>query len=198
MGERSIIFLVEKLCLAKRETALYRAAMLEILPETPSQHADHIEALYDRTFGPGHFAKTAERLREGNASLPAINRVAVLDGVLIGVCRVWPILVGAVDALFFGPVAIAPDRQGSRLGLTVTGEAVEAATVAGWGGGVLVGAPRYFGEIGFKVAEQGALKLPGPVDQRRVMVRDLAGDASALRGDVSVPRVARRAEEAPR
>ncbi|MEL6692547.1 MAG: N-acetyltransferase, partial [Pseudomonadota bacterium] len=76
--------------------------MIEIIPETPDQHAAAIEALYDRTFGPGHFAKTAERLREGNASLPDVTRVAVSDGKVIGVCRVWPIFVGAdrVPAVF--------------------------------------------------------------------------------------------------
>ncbi|MGB3627557.1 MAG: N-acetyltransferase, partial [Henriciella sp.] len=65
--------------------------MLEILPETPVRHADAIENLFDATFGPGHFAKTAERLREYSASIPDINRVAVLDGEVIAVCRVWPL-----------------------------------------------------------------------------------------------------------
>ena len=73
--------------------------MIDITPETPDQHAAAIEALYDRTFGPGHFAKTAERLREGNASLPDITRVAVSDGEVIGVCRVWPIFVGVEGLL---------------------------------------------------------------------------------------------------
>ena len=68
--------------------------MLEIIPENPALHADAIESLFDRTFGPGHFAKTAERLREFSVSLPGISRVAVLDGEIVGVCRVWPINVG--------------------------------------------------------------------------------------------------------
>ena len=44
--------------------------MLQIIPETPAIHADAIETLFDATFGPGHFAKTAERLREYSRSLP--------------------------------------------------------------------------------------------------------------------------------
>ena len=54
--------------------------MLQIVPETPELHADAIEDLFARTFGSGHFAKTAERLREYSHSLPEVNRVAVLDG----------------------------------------------------------------------------------------------------------------------
>ena len=161
--------------------------MIEILPETPSLHADAIEALYDRTFGPGHFAKTAERLREGNASLPEITRVAVEDGRLIGVCRMWPIVVGAdkIPALFVGPVAIDPDFQGQRLGLTVTGESIEAAIAADWGAAVIIGSPRYFAELGFDVVAPDRFQFPGPQDMARVMVRDLAGSANELQGALS-------------
>lgn len=160
--------------------------MIEILPENPALHADAIEALYDRTFGPGHFAKTAERLREGNASVPEVSRVAVADGAVIGVCRVWPILVGTgeVSALFIGPVAVDPGFQGQRLGLTVTGEALEAATKAGWGAAVIIGAPGYFGELGFEQVALDRFTFPGPQDMARVMVRDLAGSATELSGIV--------------
>ena len=161
--------------------------MLEILPETPSVHAKAIESLFDATFGPGHFAKTAERLREFSASLPMISRVAVLDGEVIGVCRVWPLRVGEAGAraLFYGPVAVAPSHRGSRLGLSVTGEALEAGEKAGWPAAILIGAPAYFGEIGFEVTPRGQLSFPGPQDQARVMVRNLAGDASVLAGLVT-------------
>ena len=171
--------------------ALYPARMLEIIPENPDKHAAAIEALYDVTFGPGHFAKTAERLREGNVSLPEITRVAVKDGTeIVGVCRIWPIRVGdeSVSAVLVGPVAVTPSMQGSRLGLTVTGEAIEAATKAGYDAALLVGITSYFSEIGFTIVEPDQVKLPGPVDYARVMVRDLAmaGGGAALKGDVRV------------
>lgn len=150
---------------------------LEIVAESPARDAAAIEALFDATFGPGHFAKTAERLREYSQSLPEISRVARLNGDIIAVCRVWPIRIGTSRALFYGPVAVAPTHRGSRLGLSVTGEALEAGEAAGWPAAVLIGAPDYFGEIGFKVAEAGALMFPGPQDQARVMVRALAGSA---------------------
>lgn len=161
--------------------------MIDITPETPDQHAAAIEALYDRTFGPGHFAKTAERLREGNASLPDITRVAVSDGEVIGVCRVWPIFVGIdrVPAVFIGPVAVSPDFQGQRLGLTITGEALEAATKAGWSAAIIIGSVRYFSELDFTPVTADRFVFPGPQDMSRVMVRDLAGDAGALSGLLS-------------
>lgn len=161
--------------------------MIEIVPESPDQHAAAIEALYDCTFGPGHFAKTAERLREGNASLPDVTRVALSNGEVIGVCRVWPIFVGTdrVPAVFIGPVAVSPEFQGQRLGLTITGESLEAATKAGWGAAIIIGSRTYFGELGFTPVAADRFVFPGPQDMDRVMVRDLAEDAADLSGLLS-------------
>ncbi len=160
--------------------------MIEIIPETPAKHADAIEALYDRTFGPGHFAKTAERLREGNASRADLTRIAVSDGAIIGVCRIWPVVVGDArsSAVFVGPVAVEPGFQGQRLGLTVTGEALEAATKAGCPAAIIIGAPQYFGDLGFEMVAPDRFTFPGPQDMARVMVRDLAGKASSLSGAI--------------
>ena len=128
-----------------------------------------------------------KRQREGNASLPDITRVALSDGKLIGVCRMWPIVVGEdkVTALFVGPVAVDPGFQGQRLGLTVTGESLEAATKAGWGSAIIIGAPKYFGELGFERVAPDRFQFPGPQDMARVMVRGLAGDPAALSGTLS-------------
>lgn len=161
--------------------------MIEIVPETPALHAEAIEDLFDRTFGPGHFAKTAERLREYSVSISEVNRVAIVDGTVVGVCRVWPLKVGkAADrALFYGPVAVSPAWRGSRLGLKLTEAAMEAGKAEGWPAAILIGAPAYFGEIGFTVTPRGQLTFPGPQDQSRVMVCNLAGDASRLEGLVT-------------
>jgi predicted N-acetyltransferase YhbS len=118
-----------------------------LCPKIPDLHAEAIEDLFDGTFGPGHFAKTAERLREYSHSLPEINRVAVLDGQVIAVCRVWPLVVGPVP----GPGACSTGRSpwprltgAAALGLTVTGEALEAGKAAGWPAAILIGAPSLF------------------------------------------------------
>lgn len=163
--------------------------MIEIVPENPSLHAEAIEALFDRTFGPGHFAKTAERLREYSRSLPEVNRVALDDGKVIGVCRVWPLVVGRsrMPALFYGPVAVDPAYRGNFLSLKITEAALEAGKEAGWPAAILIGAHSLFGKAGFTVTPRGRLTFPGPQDQSRVMVKDLAGDASLLEGLVTAP-----------
>lgn len=173
--------------------------MIEIVPETPELHAGPIEALFDRTFGPGHFAKTAERLREYNRSLPDISRVALDDGQVVGVARAWPLSVDKGGlALFVGPVAVDPDHRGDRLGLSVTRELLEAGRRAGWPGAILIGAPAYFSDAGFRLVPPGLLVMPGPQDEGRIMVCDLAGDANMYAGQVrAVPDAAPGGQRTP-
>ena len=59
-----------------------------------TEHSDAVEALYDDVFGPGRFAKTAERLREGNTKIADASLVAIDSEGLTGVVRVWPVKVG--------------------------------------------------------------------------------------------------------
>jgi predicted N-acetyltransferase YhbS len=63
--------------------------------------------------------------------------------------------------------------------------ACDAARRAGWRVIVLVGAERFFGPLGFSPDLAREIRLPGPVDQRRVMARELApGAAAHLSGPV--------------
>ena len=59
---------------------------LTIAPETAAD-ADAIERLHERTFGPGRYAKTAYRIREGGAHALlafALARGVAAVGVLVG------------------------------------------------------------------------------------------------------------------
>ena len=100
-------------------------------------------------------------------------------------CPLWNRSIEPVAQCRFARGGVGPSHRGSRLGLTVTGEALEAGKAAGWPAAVLIGAPAYFGEIGFTVTPKHQLIFPGPQDPRRVMVKSLAGDASQLSGLVT-------------
>jgi len=53
-----------------------------------------VEKLDDRAFGPGRFARSAYRLREGVAPDFALSRVAHVGTFLVGANRMTPIRVG--------------------------------------------------------------------------------------------------------
>ncbi|WP_374516429.1 GNAT family N-acetyltransferase [Brevundimonas sp.] len=130
-------------------------------PETPAD-GPAVDDLVLAAFGPGRFAKTAERLREG--ARPAHGFVIRNEGRVIGSVRLWPIRIGETPALFLGPIAVEAESRREGMGAALVDVCLAAA---GETGVLLVGDPPYFGRFGFGPAP-GA-RLPGPVDPRRVM-----------------------------
>ena len=135
--------------------------------------AEPIERLHDRAFGPGRFAKAAERLREGRTPRRDLSVTAWDGEALIGAVRLWPVRIGEAPAVLLGPIAVEPARRGAGLGQAMTAEACARAAAAGVGVVLLVGEERLFAPLGFVRPEPGRLVLPGPVDQRRIFVREL-------------------------
>lgn len=131
-----------------------------------------VDALVLRAFGPGRFAKTAERIRE--AAGCAAGFTARRDGVLIGSVRLWSITVGDARALFLGPIAVERGDRNGGLGAALVAACVDHARAAGVDGVLLVGDPPYFARFGFQPAPQAALS--GPVDRRRLMWLPLGRD----------------------
>jgi predicted N-acetyltransferase YhbS len=79
-------------------------------------------------------------------------------------------------------------EQGERnagFGARLIARACEAAQAAGESHVLLVGDEAYFGRVGFSTAAGRAVQMPGPVDQRRVLVRALTPDAGELAGPVT-------------
>ena len=120
------------------------------------------DALVLAAFGPGRFAKTAERLRE--KATPAFGFVIRSGDRTIGSVRLWPIRVGARSALFLGPIAVEAESRREGMGAALVRACLDAAGEAGV---LLVGDPPYFERFGFRHAP--GPRLPGPVDPRRVM-----------------------------
>lgn len=158
-----------------------------ISPDAP-EHANAVNALYDEVFGPGRFAKTAERLREGNTAIPEASLVAIDSEGLTGVVRVWPVTVGEGGrAAFLGPIAVAERRRGNGVAFKLMERAIGVCREQGYAAVILVGDLDYYERFGFK-ASGGRFQLPGPVDQKRVLIRDLDARAGKLSGMLGVPR----------
>lgn len=145
-------------------------AALFIDAETPFD-AVAIERVTLAAFGPGRFAKTAERLRE-RARL-ATGFVAREDDRVIGSVRLWSITVDGVPAVFLGPIAVESSSRRAGTGAALIQACIDhARTLADMGGILLVGDPPYFSRFGFQPAPE--VRLPGPTDPRRIMWLPLA------------------------
>ena len=156
--------------------------MWDIRHETPAD-AQAIEELAEHCFGPGRFAKSAYRLREGVAPDPELGFVAIEESAFRGSVRFWPVFVGAGPALLLGPLAVQSDQRGRGIGIALMNRGIEEARARGHRAIVLVGDPPYYARVGFSAVVRGRIKFPGPVDPARVLGLALAdGALDALEG----------------
>lgn len=152
--------------------------LIRMSPEAAGDEAD-IDALVLAAFGPGRFAKTAERLRE-SAGLAAGYVARDGRGRLVGSVRLWSLTIGDRDAVFLGPIAVAAEVRKAGLGADLVGACIGQARTLGVSGVLLVGDAPYFSRFGFVAAPDA--RLPGPVDQSRVLWLPIVGGPAV--GDV--------------
>lgn len=152
--------------------------MVEYVCEKPSDLVA-IEDMLDKAFGPGRFAKTAYRLREAVAPVSRLSFVAWEDGVMRGSLRFWPIEIGDdnVAALLLGPLAVDPAHRGRGIAIGMMEIALARAAEDGHRIVVLVGDEPYYARLGFSAAKARDLRMPGPVDQARLLALELVPDA---------------------
>jgi len=136
-----------------------------------------IEALQAEAFGPGRFARTAFRIREGVPHAPDLSLVGLHGERIAGSVRLTPIMIGETPSMLLGPLTVDPEFKNRGLGKALLRAVLDAAAKAGETSVLLVGDEPYYGPFGFKRVPFGSLLLPGPVDQARVLIASLKGAA---------------------
>ena len=158
---------------------------LDVLPLTPDDLA-LIGRLDARAFGPGRFAKTAYRLREGVEPDWNLSFVARIGTLVVGANRITPVLCGGQPALLLGPLTVEPAFRSRGLGEALVMKSLDAARNAGHGLVLLVGDAPYYARVGFRPVPQGQLTMPGPVDPERLLCCELqAGALAAAKGKIT-------------
>ena len=144
----------------------------QIRPERP-EDAPLVEALNEASFGPGRFAKSAYRLREGVDPVAGLSFVAVEDEQLRGSLRFWPVSIGMERSLLLGPLAVQSDQRGRGIGIALMKRGIEEARGQGHASIILVGDEPYYVRVGFARIAPGKVRFPGPVDPERVLGQSL-------------------------
>ena len=114
---------------AFRMISMFHLDDVRFLPEHFDHHAA-IEAIAAEAFGPGRFARAAERVREMAAHAADLSFVAEHGGEIIGSVRLTPIRVGDAPSLLLGPLAVRPDYKNRGVGKALMRLAAEAAREA--------------------------------------------------------------------
>jgi predicted N-acetyltransferase YhbS len=144
-----------------------------------------IRLLEERAFGPGRFARSAYRLREGNPQDMSLSFVARVSTLVVGSIRLSRIRVGRTPALLLGPLIVDPAFRAKGIGGRLIDAAITAARAGGHRVVLLVGDEPYYGRMGFRRLPPGRVAMPGPVDPLRLLALPLAdGVLEGLSGDV--------------
>src|SRR5271157_2792681 len=115
---------------------------LTISPET-ADDALAIDRLHERTFGPGRYARTAYRIREGAQHKLDLSYVARIGTLLVGSVRLTPIRIGDTKALLLGPLTVEPPFRERGIGYALIERALAEAKARGHQLVVLVGDEPY-------------------------------------------------------
>ena len=144
-----------------------------------------IEALLDRAFEPERQTRTAYKVREGTEWLPGLSFAALdADDMLVGTIQCWPVALTPpegkrVPMIMVGPVAVLPEQQGAGYGKALMTASLAAIDPRAPLPQVMIGDPEYYGRFwGFTNERTSGWDLPGPFEQRRLLVR--CDDAAVL------------------
>jgi predicted N-acetyltransferase YhbS len=156
---------------------------LSIRRASPEDIAE-ISRLHARVFGPGRFARSAYRVREGKGHISRFCLVACLGTEVIASIRTTEVTIGGkTGAVLLGPIAVDGEHRSLGLGSRLIAAAFDAARTGGARLIVLVGDQPYYGRFGFNVVPMGQIVFPGPVNPQRILARELEpGALSDYRG----------------
>jgi predicted N-acetyltransferase YhbS len=154
-------------------------AELQIRREEESD-VSALSLLSAQAFGPGRFARTAYRVREGVPPVASLALTAWLDARVIGGIRFTEVRIGETgNALLLGPLVVDPAYKGNGYGRALVQEGLTRARAQGFALVLLVGDMSYYGRFGFVPVPPGQITLPGPVDPERLLVAELSPGALA-------------------
>jgi predicted N-acetyltransferase YhbS len=149
-----------------------------IRTELPAD-AETVERLHERAFGPGRFARTAYRLREGAPLRLDLSFTALVGTLVVASVRQAPVIAGGVAALVLGPIAVEPAFERRGIAAALVRRALDGARDKGFKLVFLIGDEPYYGRFGFKVVPPKTVRLPGPADPTRFLYVELEPGAFA-------------------
>lgn len=164
------------------QTAQHMETAAVVVPVRPARTEDlpAIERLHERAFGPGRYALTAYRVREGVLPIVPLCHVAELNGRLVAAVRLTPVEIGGEPgAALLGPLAVEPGYAGKGHGRGLIEASLAVARNEGIKLVVLVGDTSYYGRFGFAPVPNGQITFPGPVDPARILACELVDGAIA-------------------
>lgn len=148
------------------------AAAIDLRP-TGADDLAALSALHADAFGPGRFARTAYRVREGAPNVTPHCRAGWRDATLVGAVTMTEIAIGDAPESHWllGPLAVRSADANKGYGRALVRDALQSVGVASAAATVvLVGDLAYYARLGFEDVPHRRITLPGPVAPQRLLI----------------------------
>ncbi len=149
---------------------------------------EDIEQLLDAAFGADRKSRTAYRLRQGLEPIGTLSFGVTENDLLVGSIQCWPVVLSKTQfrMVLVGPVAVSPSHQNTGIGRALMKAMLDAAALQDDPVMVMIGDPEYYDSFGFVSGAGDGWTLPGPWEQRRLLIRN-NGRAPLPQTDMLVP-----------
>ncbi|MEN2495140.1 MAG: hypothetical protein TECD_01058 [Hyphomicrobiaceae bacterium hypho_1] len=137
-----------------------------------------ITVLHSELFGPGRFARTTYRIREGTPLISPFCHTAKWKGHFVAAISFTEIKIGNKSGvLLLGPLAVSASHSGLGVGRALVEISLKQAKYAGVDLVTLVGDLSYYNRVGFINVPKKQIILPGPFNSDRLLACELRQDA---------------------
>ncbi len=164
-----------------------------VIRQETVQDYDEVYRLVQKAFADAEHRDGNEQdlvvaLRKGDAFVPGLSLVAVIDGKIVGYILFTKAKVGGSTVLVLAPLAVLPAFQRQGVGSALIREGHRLAAAQGYAYSIVLGSDAYYPRFGYRPAEAFGIEVPAGICPANFMAIRLREDAGPLAGSVAYPK----------
>ena len=144
---------------------------------------EEVDMLLQVAFEKNSVAQMVQKLREKDAFIPELARVARINNQIIGVIHYSHVQIikgkKTIDSISMAPLAVLPAYQNLGIGTELIRNSFTKAREKGYDSVIVMGHEEYYPRFGFKLASEYNILCPYDIPNENFMVLELFPDTLA-------------------